>query len=133
LGDPWTDRCFGACDFELGLLCLHEADNPPGGADGPRGAQLLGVLSRLLPSLLFDPLIPVVLVARGSADSREESVDGLPGADVPRVLSGWSVFSGALLEVREPISDSLPRACGRSAWPPRTVCPLHADGPLRPL
>jgi hypothetical protein len=42
-------------------------------------------------------------------------------------------FCIAPLEVQVPFSDSPPCACGRSAWPPRTVRPFGADGPPRPL
>jgi hypothetical protein len=64
---------------------------------------------------------------------REVSSDGLLGADGPREEDGRSVFRGALLEVREPFSDSPPLARGWSSLCPRTVHPLLADGPLKPL
>jgi hypothetical protein len=136
LGDPWTDRCSCACGFELRLLCSRVADSPQGVADGPRGAQLLGVCRvhreffRRFPSICLFWWFWSPEVRRTVC---EESANGPPGADGLRVLGGRSIFSGALLEVLEPILDNLPRACGRSAWSLRTVHPLHADGPPRPL
>jgi hypothetical protein len=107
-----------------------------GVADGPRGAQLLGVCRvrreffRRFPSICLFWWFWSPEVRRTVC---EESANGPPGADGLRVLGGRSIFSGALLEVLEPILDNLPRACGRSAWSLRTVHPLHADGPPRPL
>jgi hypothetical protein len=54
---------------------------------------------------------------------------GVLVADGLRCLHGRSVIVGAVLEVRESFSDSLPLPCGRSAVATRTVRPELADIP----
>jgi hypothetical protein len=86
-----------------------------GVSDGPRGAQLLGV--HRVRREFFNRFFSIHLflwfwLPDVRWTIREESTDG------PWVLGGWSVFSGALLEFQEPISDSPPGACGWSTWSP---------------
>jgi hypothetical protein len=89
------------------------ADSPLGSRRWSTRSLVAGYLLcslRVLPSFLFDPFVPVILVAEVRLTVRKECAEGPPGADSLQVVGGWSVFSGALLEVWEPILDSPPCA-----------------------
>jgi archaeosine-15-forming tRNA-guanine transglycosylase len=86
----------------LELLSVHHADGlrVPGRRSARRlSANSLSRFSCVLIRLSFDPFGRVLLVAQGLADSPR----GEAGQSVRR---GRSVFLGAVLKVREAISDS---------------------------
>jgi hypothetical protein len=105
-------------------------------ADNPCGAGRPGVLSvrrvflSFFVSIHFVRCFWLLVVWR---TFREVSSDSPLGADGPQVEDGRSIFRSALLEVRQLFLDSPPLAHGLSAWCLRTVRPLLADGPPRPL
>jgi hypothetical protein len=72
--------------------------------DGPRGGFQPAVCL-VIHVFSFDPLAMCCWLHKVWQIVREVSADGLLRADGPRVGLGRSIFQGAVLEVREAISD----------------------------
>jgi hypothetical protein len=100
------DKCSCACIFGLGLLCLYETDSPPGGRRRSVRCSTTGYSSCSSCVLVYSEfdLSRKLFRLQGVCG---QSVSSSQTVRAARVALGRSIFCGVLLEVREPILDSL--------------------------
>jgi hypothetical protein len=133
LGDPWTNRWFGACKFVFELLCLLVADTPSGGSGRFARNRLIecsSCSSCVLARSCFDQFTWLFFIRRSLSDSpsgvagqsarRGRSASVRRTVCCSRCTTGGSGtifvrFATCSRTVRLVPADSLPPPCGRSA------------------